>query len=277
MTTDDADEWGVAALDLSGYLARIGYTGPLPPDVHTLTGLHRAHVDAIAFENLDLVLGRGLAVDLPSVAARLVTRRRGGLCYEHGLLFAAALQQLGLPVRRLLARIGAAVPPLRPRTHLALAVEVDGRQWLADVGFGSGLLCPLPWHDGSTARQGDWTYLLRRVAPVGWQLDERGENAWNPMYTIVVEPLHPADVVMSSHYTSTYPESPFLRRPVVVHKTDRAVHRLLGRRYSVVHADRPADDPAVEEDLTDERFVATLSRFGLELPAPEVDRLLTMV
>lgn len=111
--------------------------------------------------------------------------------------------------------------------------------------------------------------MLRRAAPVGWRLDERVEGAWSPMYTVVDEPVHPADVVVSNHYTSTWPESPFRHRPVVVRKTDRAVRRLLGRQLSVTRADGTVD----AHDLTDEQFAATLRDLGLHLPEPDVRRL----
>src|SRR6266540_6553829 len=100
------DEWSISALDLGAYLRRIGYDGETAPTGATLAALHRAHLGAIAFENLDIVLGRGIAVDLESVQAKLVHRGRGGYCYEHGLLFAAALERLGYSVERFLARVG---------------------------------------------------------------------------------------------------------------------------------------------------------------------------
>src|SRR5262245_53274238 len=68
--------------DLDAYLQRIGYAGPRTTSLETLTGVHRAHVGAIAFENLDPLLGRPLALDLAALQHKLVTQRRGGFCYE---------------------------------------------------------------------------------------------------------------------------------------------------------------------------------------------------
>ena len=92
---DAIDEWDIGLLDLPAYLRRIGHDAAGAPGAATLAALHRAHVATIPFENLDIPLGRGIAVDLESVQAKLVARRRGGYCYEHGLLFAAALERLG--------------------------------------------------------------------------------------------------------------------------------------------------------------------------------------
>lgn len=142
------DEWNVGALDLSAYLDRISYHGPAAPAAAALAALHRAHVAAIPFENLDVILGRGVSVELPDIQAKLIHARRGGYCYEHGLLFAAVLQRLGYPVARLLARVGEDLVRPRPRTHLAVAVTVGDTRWLADVGFGSGLQEPIPLRPG---------------------------------------------------------------------------------------------------------------------------------
>ncbi len=59
-------------LDLEAYLQRIGYSGGLEPTVETLTALHRAHVLSIPFENLDILLGRPIRLDLASLQAKLV-------------------------------------------------------------------------------------------------------------------------------------------------------------------------------------------------------------
>ena len=45
-------------LNLNLYLKRIAYQGPLTPNLATLTALHRAHLQTIIYENLDIHLGR---------------------------------------------------------------------------------------------------------------------------------------------------------------------------------------------------------------------------
>ena len=137
------DEWNIDRLDLSAYLRRIDYASEKTPTAQTLARLHRAHLAAIPFENLDIVLGRGVDVELDSVQAKLVHRRRGGYCYEHALLFAAVLERLGYAVDRSLARVGGDIERPRARTHMALQVRAGAERWLADVGFGSGLLEPI--------------------------------------------------------------------------------------------------------------------------------------
>jgi N-hydroxyarylamine O-acetyltransferase len=266
-TPNSWDEWTTDQLDLHAYLNRIGHTGPLTADATTLAALHRAHVAAIPFENLDVILGRGISVALPDVQRKLVEARRGGYCYEHGLLFAAVATRLGFTAQRLLARVGDLERP-RPRTHLVtLLTDPGGEAWLADPGFGSGLLTALPLRADAEATQGAWTYRLRRLDGGRWQLQEAAAGeAWQPLYAFEIAVHHAVDVEMSNHYTSTWPGSPFVHRPVVVRKDERAVRRLVGSQLTVVRPGRPDEVRDVEAS----ELGAVLRDLGIDLTPDEV-------
>jgi N-hydroxyarylamine O-acetyltransferase len=260
-------EWDIEQLDLAGYLRRIGYAGETRPTARTLAALHRAHLDAIPFENLDIVLGRGIAVDLESVQRKLVEARRGGYCYEHGLLFAAALERLGFGVDRLLARVGGGDHRPRARTHMALRVHVDGAAWLADVGFGSGLLVPVPFDGGAPARQGGWEYALTAVGPRAWELRERRDGEWVTRYGFDDQRQHPADVVVANHFTSTWPRSPFVTRSVVVRKDENALRELIDRTLTLTRPDGSTE----QREVSDAKLAGTLEAlFGLSLSPAEL-------
>ena len=120
------------ALDLTGYFARIGYDGAADPTFDVLQDLVTAHTHAIAFENLDPLLG--VPVDDLSPEAlfdKLVHRRRGGYCYEHNGLMGYVLQELGFGVRRFAARVVWTTPPGSPvpsQTHTLLGVAPRARR-----------------------------------------------------------------------------------------------------------------------------------------------------
>jgi N-hydroxyarylamine O-acetyltransferase len=83
------------------YLDRIGLDG----SDCSLETLVRAHVGSITYQNLDVRLGRDNRLDVESLAAKMVDRRRGGYCYEQNTLFAAALEALGYAVTRCVGRV----------------------------------------------------------------------------------------------------------------------------------------------------------------------------
>jgi len=74
-------------VNLQSYLDRIAFLGHPRPDLDTLTRLHRGHVENIPYENLDVQFVRPVTRDPAAIFEKLVTRRRGGWCYEmNGLL-----------------------------------------------------------------------------------------------------------------------------------------------------------------------------------------------
>jgi N-hydroxyarylamine O-acetyltransferase len=264
------DEWSAAKLDLDAYLRRIGHSGPTEPSEAALAALHRGHLAAIPFENLDIMLGRGVQVDLDSIQAKLVHARRGGYCYEHGQLFGAVLERLGFGVDRLLARVGPDGEPARPRTHLTLRVTAGSGIWLADVGFGSSPPGPLslrrpqagrpqaggPQAGGPQDLDG-WVYEVvpDEETEGTWKLRELQGRDWVTLYRFEDQRVYPADVAMSNHFTSTSPESWFTWQPIVVRRDRDAIVSLVGRTCTVTRPGHVKE----RRQLTDDEFAAALT------------------
>ncbi len=259
--------WDIERLDINAYLARIGHDGVLDPTLDTLRALHQAHAATIPFENLDILLGRGISLDIDDLQAKLVRHRRGGYCYEHNLLFAALLERLGFRVTRMVARVLAGTS--KPRTHMLLNVDLDGDRWLADVGFGAALLEPIPLVDGLTVQQGDWSYGLERRDDT-WVLRSLGENGCSDMYAFAYDPQLPIDYAVYNHYTSTHPRSPFTGQVVAIRTTPNTRFTLRGRELTVI---RPVGTDERRE-LGDTEFANTLrDTFAIDLPAADLARL----
>ncbi|WP_158889409.1 arylamine N-acetyltransferase family protein [Amycolatopsis anabasis] len=227
------DEWNTTALDVDAYLRRIGHPR-VEPSAAALRSLTEAHVRAIPFENIDVILRRhrGLALDV--VAGKLVGRQRGGYCYEHALLFAAVLENLGFEVRRSVAR----VQPDRsgPRTHMILVVRADGIEHLVDVGFGAGQLYPAPLRDGALIDQAGWEHRVTRDGAL-WTLAKRTGEGWEILHEFDGTPQRPIDYEVFHHYVSTHPRSPFYGQLVVMRLDHGVNKRLVGDTLTVEHAD----------------------------------------
>ncbi len=232
------DEWTVDRLDLDAYLARIGHDGPLDPTVDTLFALHRAHALTIPFENLDIILGRGVSLDLDALQDKMLRHQRGGYCFEHNLLFAALLERAGFAVRRHLGRVLSAAPNHhQPRTHMTINVDAEGKTWHADVGFGTALSEPIPLEDGIEVDQGGWTHGLTRHEDGAWVLRSLGPEGWSDRYIYTQERQHLVDYVAANHYTATHPDSHFTRKPVAVRLTPEARYRLNGLELAIATPD----------------------------------------
>lgn len=156
------------AFDLAAYLDRIGFSTAVRPDLETLTAVHRAHLSAIPYENLDIHLGRKLRLGADHGFDKLVTRHRGGWCYEMNELLITALAAIGFKVYR----AGAGVHrELRGDVvlgnHLIGIVDL-GERYIVDVGFGDGPLDPMPLREGKY-RHGAFEIGLARAGGAWWR------------------------------------------------------------------------------------------------------------
>jgi N-hydroxyarylamine O-acetyltransferase len=193
---------------VDAYLARIGVPRPKEPSLSALRELHVAHVSTIPFENLDILLGRGISLELDRIQAKLVSQRRGGYCFEQNTLFLTVLRELGFDATPMEARVRIGATGLRPRTHMVLTVRFDQEEWLADVGFGGeGPLEPIGIVPNQPARSG------HRVVADGplRVLQMPGASDWIDLYAFLPVAALPVDLEVANWYTSTYPQSPFVR------------------------------------------------------------------
>jgi N-hydroxyarylamine O-acetyltransferase len=173
-------------MKLQQYLDRISYTGSLEPKLETLIGLHRAHLQTISYENLEIHFGRKLELNLERIFERLVLERRGGWCYEMNGLFAWVLREIGFDVRLVSTQVTRADGSLMtPGDHVALVVQLE-QNWLVDVGWGNGFLDPLPLEVGKYT-QGFLEYRLEKVGE-SWKFHNQQFGADGFSFTL--EPHH---------------------------------------------------------------------------------------
>jgi N-hydroxyarylamine O-acetyltransferase len=256
----------VGGFDLDAYLARIGYTGPRAATLDTLKALHLLHPQVIPFENLDPFLGRPVALDLPTLQDKLVRGGRGGYCYEQNLLFMQVLQALGFSVSGLAARVlwGRPEDALTPRSHMLLRIELDGRIWLADVGFG-GLTQTAPLLFEPDVVQQTPHEPFRIFGKNGYfhaQAEVGGE--WRTLYRFDLSDHHEPDYAISSYYLSTNPASHFVTGLIAARALPDRRYALSGNRLAIHHLGGPTEraELATAGELAD-----TLEQaFGIALP-----------
>ncbi|MFE9571478.1 arylamine N-acetyltransferase [Streptomyces sp. NPDC006692] len=250
--------WNGQDVDVEAYFGRIGYGGDASPTLRTLRELHRAHVLAIPFENLDAALGRGVPLDVKSLQSKLVGQARGGYCYEQNSLFAAVLERLGFEFGGRGARVRTRGTVLPPVTHALLVVTVDGEPWLCDTGFGNqGPLEPVPLRDGAVVEQGGWTFGISTEGDGTQVLRSLRPEGWVDLYAFAPQTLYPADFTVMNHYSSSHPRSRFVGQ-VVAQRTSPGVRWAL-----------------VRDELTTVRTDGTVER--RRVPANELGRVLSEV
>jgi len=246
---------------VTAYLDRIGARRPRVLDEAALRDLHRDHLMTVPFENLSIHLDEPISLDEADLVGKIVTRRRGGFCYELNGAFALLLEALGAQVVRVAARVhgdGHLGPPF---DHLALVVRLpggDGR-WLADVGFGSHSTYPLRFD--SRQQQDD------PAGPFGLTDTEAGDvdvlKDGQPQYRIEPRERRLADFAPTCWWQQTSPASHFTRSTICSRLTDDGRISLSGRTLI-----RTSNGTRTEQHLpTDDAILAAYrDNFGITLP-----------
>jgi len=234
-------------MDVTAYLDRLNYHGPLTPTAETLRQLHLAHLYHAPFENLDIHLKRPIVLDEEKLFQKIVTRQRGGFCYELNGLFAALLRELGFNVSLLSAGV---YQPEHDRfgpdyDHMVLLVQLEER-WLADVGFGDSFREPLRLDEPGDRSQNGAGYRIARDGDE-WTMMERGINGqWADGYRFTLRPRRLYDFTYANHYMQTSPDTAFTQKRICTRATPegrvtlsdyRLIHTQNGRREERTLAD----------------------------------------
>lgn len=252
--------------NLDAYFERIGYSGRRVPTLETLRAIQALHPAAIPFENLNPLLRIPVLLDLESLQAKLVEGRRGGYCFEHNLLLKAALEAIGFPVTGLAARVlwGRTPDAITSRGHMLLLVEVEGEQYIADVGFG-GQTLTAPLRLELDSEQETPHEPCRLVEWDGdFLLESRIRDEWKPLYRFDLQRQHVVDYEVSSWYLSNHPQSHFVTGL-------RAARAVPGRRFNLLGKELTTHTLGAQSTTrtlqsVDEMIEVLTSTFGIRLP-----------
>ncbi len=263
--------------NLPAYLTRIGceHLAGAAPTLDTLKQIQLSHACSIPFENLDVLLGAPIVLDIESVQRKLVAARRGGYCFEQGTLMEAALSAMGFEVAGLSARVrvsaGRAFTPTR--THLFCRVTIDEVPWLVDVGVGSQSATAPVRMDTSDVQ--DTPHDTRRIVPDDDPSTDTGiarmfhqvkhDSEWIDVCDFTGETMPMVDREVANWWTSTSPDSKFRTHLMAARaERDGTRHSLSATGYS--HR-RGGETLTTEPIESNGRLLTILADvFGLVMP-----------
>lgn len=157
------------------YLRRIGFEGEVRIDKKTLDELTYLHQCSIPFETIDMHhCTEPPSLELADVYDKLVTRRRGGYCFELNLLFEVLLSNLGFFVRPIMCRAVRGRPGRMPINHRGILITLNDETYFADVGFGGPLAAgSLLLEDGLTQDVRGEFYTPRFLNEYWWAIERK--------------------------------------------------------------------------------------------------------
>lgn len=234
----------------------------MKPDLATLRALHRAHLLAIPYENLDVQLGRPVTIERPAIFEKIVRHGRGGWCYEMNGLFGWALEQLGFRVVR---GAGAVMREVMGDqmigNHLVLPVTLPEGLYLADVGFGDGPIEPIRLVPGPFVAHG-FAYRLDQMDSVWWRLCNHPLGGAKS-FDFTLAPADEALLAEKCAFLQTFQESPFVQNLVCQRYTGAGLSVLRGRVLRHLCGDR-AEEQLISS--ADELVSVLVGLFGLDVP-----------
>ena len=249
-------------MDVSRYLNRINYRGPRDVSAETLRELHKAHLLAVPFENLDVHLKRAIVLDEQKMVDKIIGELRGGICYELNSAFCALLSWLGFRVSMLSAGVardeGGFDPPF---DHMTLLVDLEER-WLADVGFGDSFREPLRLDLRGPQDQNNESYRIVEAEDQHLIVERRESESWKPQYRFTLDPYKLDDFGEMCRYHQTSPESPFTQKRVCTLATPDGRITVTGMRLIITDRGEKQE----REIASHEEWAAALrEHFGIEL------------
>jgi len=254
---------------LNLYFERIRYSRSPGVNLQTLRELHLLHLQHIPYENIDVFCRRGVKLDPDSLTRKILLRQRGGYCFEQNGLFARALAELGFRFHPNMARVHRNRPEPGGRTHQINLVDLEGKTWVCDVGFGgSGFREPLMLEADVEVEQLGERYRLHRSAEHGFYLQRKSGEAWQPLYTFKIDPALAIDMEMANFYTSNSHAHVFMDAITGTRMTPRGRVTLSDHTFKVYDL---TEGTLKTEIVTDfEAYLANLERhLGVHLDEAE--------
>ena len=171
----------LAPQELDAYLARIGYSGDralTKETLDTLVYLHQCHVP---FEDLDVFDQLApIRLDAASLFDKVVTRHRGGFCFELNGSFQLLLRSFGFDAYSCVGRVAANRTELGDLYHRVTVVRLDGKRYVCDVAM-SGAMPPFAVELSPVRQSAHGETCWAEPIQEGWwllrRLNEEGEPA----------------------------------------------------------------------------------------------------
>ena len=259
--------------DQGAWFERIGYSGSITPTLETLNHLIFAHAHSIAYETLDIMLGRPPRLDVSTLQRKMITLKRGGYCFEQNMLFRAGLRSLGYRITSLQGRVvrGLAIDAPRPAIHMLLQVALPQGLYLADVGFGNlAPTCALllkPHVEQETPHE-----VMRFIDVEGeLTLQAHLKHGWEHIYRVIPYPRYDGEYEITNWYTGTHPETPYQGNIIAAKPgPNRTRMTMYNSRVTIRSAEGHAEKRWLEKE-TEFRDVLR-GEFGLNMTDEEIDQ-----
>lgn len=190
------------------YFERIGleYDKNEPQGIDQLNKIQYAHITHVPYENTEIVDGHPLSLEEDDLFQKIVTERRGGYCFEQNGLLACVLRSMGYEIEEYMGRFLRGETEIPMPRHRVLAVKIQGKIILCEVGIGSDA----PYHtlEIVNGKEQDG-YRFVKDDLLGTVLEEYVDGKWSPFFSFTECKQINKDYIPLSYYCENHPSSIF--------------------------------------------------------------------
>ena len=211
-----------------------------------------ACVTHIAYENLDILAGKPLKLDIDSLFEKIVRNGRGGYCFELNGLLSGMLLHMGFSVSERFARFMRGEKEIPMRRHRVTVVSLSDGDYFLDIGVGQiAPRLPLKMEENLVQSQNGETYRFQKDDLHGWVLWELHNGAWREYLAIPMDPAYPIDFLQPSFFCEKHPDSVFNKQRMIAIKTDSGRKTIDADTYKVFKGESLLE---IRENLVDDEI-----------------------
>ncbi len=237
------------------YLQRINCTKGLEPNLTTLRKLQRNHLLHVPFENLDIHRNVPIALSMERIFDKVVNQNRGGFCYELNGLFFTLLKTIGFEVKMVSARVFDQEKGYgKEYDHLAIIANIEGVEYLIDVGFGEFAFEPLRLRLGTPQKDERGEYQIDNYENGYLMVSKITDERQTPEYIFKNKKRGFMEFEKMCAYHQTSPNSHFTRKRLITIPTENGRITITKNKLKIR-----------EFDLTTETVLESETEFEKEL------------
>ncbi|NYF24758.1 arylamine N-acetyltransferase [Sporosarcina sp. JAI121] len=247
-------------MDINDYLARFYGLPYKKVSLSNLTALQQLHMQHVPFENLDVIRRVPIYLNLPNFYEKIVSRKRGGYCYELNGLFKWLLTELGYDAHLIAATVQRPTGEwAKADTHAAIHVLLE-EPYLVDVGFGDSTCLPIPMN-GEERTDISGTYRVNRQNNHTFELERDEDSGSRTLYRFGLTPKSLTDFHEGCVFNQVAKDSTFTHSDIVTRATPLGRVTLNNETITLTE-----NNIRTKTVLSEEEKICTLSdTFGIRL------------
>lgn len=240
----------VVSIDIQAYLVKLDVFKELP-SLNYLRQLHKRHLLAIPFENLDIHFRRIITIDIRKIFNKVMLKNRGGFCYELNFLFYYLLTHLGYDCHLISAKV------LNKETkkygaeydHMAILVKIQEDVYLCDVGFGDGFIYPKKL-EGNMLQMDVNQYFKFTVDPDGTYFLAKTFDTlhFETLYQFTTKFREPIEFIDRCNFHQSSPLSHFTGKKIITRLTEEGRVTLWDTKLKIIKKGKVTEYSVLNED-----------------------------